>query len=293
MIDLHIHTNCSDGTDTVEELLKKANEIGLEYISITDHDTCKGYEKLKEIDVEKIFSGKIIPGIEIKCSYLKRTIEVLGYNINTEKMEEQIKKFYNGKSREDLQKKYFNLLHEKCMQMGLTLTPKEQIQWNPKNDWASLTIYTDLKKYPENQNKVPEDLWQDFSGFNRKYCANPNHILFIDKSEDYPSLSQTIEMIKNADGLAFLPHLFKYKWVEEPKEFINGIIDNYKIDGIECYYTDFSDEQTKYLLELCDKKNLYKSGGSDYHGLNKEKINLGIGYGNMKIDKEIIKQWMK
>lgn len=60
MIDLHIHTDNSDGTDTVEELLKKAQNLKLEYISITDHDTCKAYEKLKEIDISKIFYGKII-----------------------------------------------------------------------------------------------------------------------------------------------------------------------------------------------------------------------------------------
>lgn len=61
MIDLHVHTNNSDGTDTVEELLKKAEELKLKYISITDHDTCAGYNELKKLDVSKIFSGKIIP----------------------------------------------------------------------------------------------------------------------------------------------------------------------------------------------------------------------------------------
>ena len=74
MIDLHIHTNNSDGTDTVEELLKKAEALNLEYISITDHDNCNGYDKLKRINISNIFSGKIIPGIEIKCTYQKRTI---------------------------------------------------------------------------------------------------------------------------------------------------------------------------------------------------------------------------
>ena len=69
MIDLHIHTNNSDGTDTVEELLQKAQELKLEYISITDHDTCMAYKKLKKIDITKIFSGKIIPRIG-KESYI-------------------------------------------------------------------------------------------------------------------------------------------------------------------------------------------------------------------------------
>lgn len=57
MIDLHIHTNCSDGTDTVLELLEKAEEMNLACISITDHDNCNSYEQIKE----DIFHGKIIP----------------------------------------------------------------------------------------------------------------------------------------------------------------------------------------------------------------------------------------
>lgn len=292
MIDLHMHTTCSDGTDTVLELLKKAEKMNLEYIAITDHDNCNGYEQLKEIKLEEVFHGKLIPGIEIKCSYLKRNIEILGYKINTDKMNELMKDFYKDKSRESLQIKYLDMLYEKCLKMGLTLTPKKEIVWNPKNDWASLTIYNDFKKYEENQSKVPEDMWENFTTFSKKYCANPNHVLFIDKSEDYPSLAEAIDMVKQAGGLVFLPHLFIYKWVENKEEFINGIVDHYPIDGIECYYNCFTEEQTNYLIELCKQKKLYKSGGSDYHGLNKKNLELGIGYGELKVPKDIVEEWV-
>lgn len=79
-----------------------------------------------------------------------------------------MKEFYKDKSRESLQIKYFNLLYDKCLKMGVTLTPKEKIIWNPKNDWASFTIYSDMKKYESNQSKVPTDMWADFSGFTKK-----------------------------------------------------------------------------------------------------------------------------
>ncbi len=292
MIDLHIHTNNSDGTDTVEELLKKAETLNLEYISITDHDNCNGYEQLKKINISNFFSGKIIPGIEIKCTYQKRTIEVLGYKINTDVMNRWMQEFYKDKQRDTLQIKYFNLLYEKCKKMGLVLSDKDKIIWNPQNDWASFTIYSELKKHPENQNIMPEDMWAEFSGFNRKYCNNPEHILYIDKSEDYPTLQQTINAIKEAGGLVFMPHLFIYRWVENKKEFIETLVDNYEIDGLECFYTDFSEEQTQYLINLCNNRKLYKSGGSDYHGLNKEKISLAKGYGNLNIDKNIIQDWI-
>ena len=135
-------------------------------------------------------------------------------------------------------------------------------------------------------------MWEEFSGFNRKYCNNPDHILYIDKSEDYPTLEQTIQAIKECEGLVFMPHLFIYKWVENKEKFIEEIVDNYNIDGLECYYTDFTEAQTKYILNLCNKKRLYKSGGSDYHGKNKEKISLAKGYGNLNIDKKIIEDWV-
>ena len=86
MVDLHIHTTYSDGTCSVKEILKQAESLKLDYISITDHDKCLAYEELKNIDIKKYYSGKIIKGIEIKCFYKGSTREVLGYDYDYEKM---------------------------------------------------------------------------------------------------------------------------------------------------------------------------------------------------------------
>ena len=87
MIDMHIHTKYSDGTYSVKELLEKAEELSLECISITDHDNCKAYNEFENLKVEDYFSGKLVQGIELKCLYKGRLIEILGYNYNKEKME--------------------------------------------------------------------------------------------------------------------------------------------------------------------------------------------------------------
>ena len=94
MIDMHIHTNNSDGTDSVKELLEKAENLKLKYISITDHDTCRSYDELKNTDYINVFSGTIIKGIEMKVFYNGGTIEVLGYKINTEIMSQWLNDFY-------------------------------------------------------------------------------------------------------------------------------------------------------------------------------------------------------
>lgn len=89
MIDLHIHTIYSDGDKTVEEVLKMCEERKLEYISITDHDTCWQYED-EALKNNKIFSGKIIKGTELHAVFQNRSIEILAYNVDTNIINENI-----------------------------------------------------------------------------------------------------------------------------------------------------------------------------------------------------------
>lgn len=292
MIDLHIHTNYSDGADSIIEVLKKAEKNKLEYISITDHDNCNAYIELKNMNISDYYTGKIIPGIEIKCAYKGRLIDILGYNINVDKMKKWADNFYANKSRKIVQQKYFDLWYDKCLKMNLILSPKEQIEFDSNKDWASLQIYKDLKKHLENKDRVPEDLWQDFSFFSKKYCANPEHPLYIDKTKDSPTLQETIDAIKSADGLVFVPHLFIYKWADNIENLIDDILNNYDIDGIECYHSEFNEENIEYLKNICKERNYYMSGGSDYHGSNKRGIELAVGKGNLRISSDIIQDWV-
>lgn len=292
MIDLHMHTVYSDGADTLIEILKKAEKNKLDYISITDHDNCNVYMDLKNIDVKKYYSGKIIPGIEIKCSINGRLIEVLGYKIDVDKMKAWADDFYKDKTKEILQQKYFDMLYEKCLKMNLVMSQKLDIEFDGKINWASVQIYKDIKSHIENKEKVPEDFWESFNTFSKKYCGDKNHILYINKEADYPSVKEAIEAIKNAGGLVFLPHLFIYKWVDNIKEFINTLLKEYNIDGIECYHSEFNDENIEYLKNICKERNYFMSGGSDYHGINKPGIEMAIGKGNLKISSEIIQNWI-
>lgn len=106
----------------------------------------------------------------------------------------------------------------------------------------------------------------------------------------FPSLEKTIEMIHESGGLAFLAHTFAYS-SNISNDLIN-IINNYNLDGLECFYTTFTDEQTNYLINICKEKNMYISGGSDFHGLRKENHNLGTGRGNLQINENVVCNWI-
>lgn len=79
MIDLHLHTIYSDGSDEPEEILRKADRIGLRYISITDHDSLGAYENLDSRTLSRLYAGVLIPGCEFSVAHNKMPIEVLGY----------------------------------------------------------------------------------------------------------------------------------------------------------------------------------------------------------------------
>ena len=82
MIDLHIHTNFSDGSCEPEAILRRAEQLGLRYISITDHDSLGAYDKLAGKDLSMYYSGTVIPGCEFSVVHHKMPIEVLGYGID-------------------------------------------------------------------------------------------------------------------------------------------------------------------------------------------------------------------
>ena len=293
MIDLHTHTSYSDGADSLIELLKKAESMNLEYISITDHDNCKAYSELKNINIKDYFSGKIIPGIEIKCSYGRSLMEVLGYNVDPDKITAWADEYYKDKSKPILQAKYFDIMYNNCINYGLVMSDKKDVDFDPNVNWASVQIYKEIKKHPENEKLLPADLWAEFNVFSKKYCGNPKYPFYMDKTKDYPTLQDAIDVIKKSGGLVFIAHVFIYNWAEDKKKLLQNILDSYNIDGIECIHSDFTEEESQYLLELCKNKNYYFSGGSDYHGKNKVNIEMAIGKGNLNIHSDLVKNWIK
>lgn len=293
MIDIHIHTTHSDGTKTVEEVFKQAEKMGLDYISITDHENCKAYQEIEEKNLKQYYHGTLIPGVELKGVYKGKIIDILGYGIDVDKIQQWSDEFYKDKTHAQIQTKYLKKRYEVFEQMGCTLTPYEEIKWDPNHDWANIIIYDEVKSHPENQEKCPEDLWESFDNYKYNYCYREGNIFYIDKSEDFPTIEEVIKQIHNAGGLVFLAHIYVYNWAKDKKTLIDDLISHYDFDGIECYYSEFSEEQIQYVLEVCEKRGLYKSGGCDYHGDKKPGIELGVGRGNLNIPNEIVEEWYK
>ena len=286
MIDLHMHTKYSDGTDSLTEILQNCEKKGLSVISITDHNNCDAYFEMEKINISDYFSGKIIPGIELNTKAEGVPIEILGYNIDYRKINELAKKTYlSPDKRNELE---FERLVQKCKNWGIVLDA-DVIETFDKNDFASVAIHKSITNHEENKEKISEKSWESNIDFYREYMSNPNTPLYVEMDDMVPDLDTAIDLVKESGGLVFIPHIYEYR--DNTPKVLDYILKNGRLDGIECYYTTFTEEQHNYIFNLAKESGFYISGGSDYHGKRKPLVELGVGKGNLQIPEEIQTPW--
>lgn len=288
MIDLHIHTTYSDGTYSVKEILKEAQEKKLEVISITDHDNVKAYKEIGKIDVNNFYSGKIITGCEFKCILPEYNlpIEILGYEFEVSIVE----KFLDSHNNMEKQSKYLEHLKSVGKRIGLTFDENVKVNLE-RAEYASLIFEREINKYEKNKQILLENGINITTNFYRDAQSNKNSIFYIDEKNDYVQPDEIIDLIHKAGGKSFLAHPYIYR-VNNVLEMAQTLINNYNIDGLECYYSLFTQQQTNDLVELCKKNKLYRSGGTDFHGDNKPNIQLGNGIGNLNVRIENVQEWL-
>lgn len=286
MIDLHMHTLYSDGTNTCNEILQKAQNKNLNYISITDHNTCKVYEELKNPEIRKNFSGKIIRGVELNTKILGIPIEILGYNIDTDFMNANLSKLYISNQERNLieLKKIYQICIENNIEVG-----ENFIENYDSNMYASKYLHNIITKNEKNRKLIDNESWEDSNVFYRKYMSNPDTLFYVNTGDVIPSFEDASKIVKDAGGLVFIPHIYEYR--ENSKKILDYILNNYEIDGIECFYTTFTEEQKSGLVKLCKNRNLFMSGGSDYHGDFKPNVDMAVGFGNLKVEDNVIDNW--
>ncbi len=284
MIDLHIHTTYSDGSDSVIEILKKAEEKKLEVISLIDHNNCNSYFELQDLDVSKYYSGKIINGIELNTSVLDVPIEILIYGIDVEKYREYTKKVYMPVEKRNS----FELiqLKEGCKKMGIELPENFGEDYDPTG-YASTYIQEFLKTC--NNINIDKESVENPLIFYRKHISNPDSVFYIDPNETVPKFEDLIKDIRKLGGRVFLAHPYEYR--KNANKILNHVLENCDIDGLECYHSSFTADESKYLRSLCAKKGLSISGGSDYHGEYKPNVKMGVVNQNETIPKDILCSW--
>lgn len=293
-IDLHMHTKYSDGEYNVTEVLKECENAGLSVISITDHDAVGAYKEIEEKpEIRKKFSGRIIPGTELSFNKDGYLFDVLGYGIDYKKMQNLLDSRMDDKDKKEIQAILLEEWKQVCRNKGIKFDERIETTNGTKSE-AFNVLFTDISnfvKYPENAKFAEYISKENRAFFYKRYFSNPNSDFFVYESRFSPSLKEAIDMIHKCGGKAFLAHSFAYG-LEDTIGFINYAIEQ-GIDGIEQYYSTFTNVHENIIRELAERNSLYISGGTDFHGPNvKPGINIGVGKGNMNIPERIILPWI-
>lgn len=270
-IDLHIHTNASDGSMSPTEVVRYAASKGLAAIAITDHDTIEGVEQALS---EGIYSGiEVVPGIEISVEF-EIELHILGYYIDIDSNEllHTLKRLNDFRYQRNPQ--IINILND----MGFDITMEEVIA----KAQGSVVGRPHIAGVMVEKGYVGsiDEAFEKFLGRGRP--------AFVKKRRLTPL--EGIELIHKAGGLAVLAHPIYLERENIALEVLLKKFIEYGLDGIEAYYPEYTEATQQKYLSLAQKYRLFVTGGSDFHGDNKPEIELGRGHGNLQVPYCVLKK---
>lgn len=253
-IDLHIHTTCSDGQLSPEEVIKLALKKKLKAVSITDHDTFEAYNLAKPFADE--YGVELIPGVEVTTVFKEKESHILAYYFDTD-----TNYFADFLNRQKISRRQ--------RIKGILKTLQAQ-----KIDVAYEEVWAGADGGNLGRPHIAKVLIEKgyVSNFNEAFEMYLSNEKLGDIESNYPTSEEAIQMIKNVGGAAILAHPGRLYSMEEVDEFIE-----IGIDGIECIHPSHNHRKQVYYSELCDKHALLKTGGSDYHG------NIESGHSNVGV----------
>lgn len=249
--DLHMHSTASDGGYSPTDLLKKCADVGLEYVSLTDHDTVDGIKEA--IEVGKELGITVIPGIEFSTVYAGKSVHMLGYGIDYEN--EQLLQFLD--QQKEQRSKRLDVILEKLASVNIALKREDVLEFVDGGSIGRPHVAQALVKH-----NYVRDVKEAFD----RYLAEGKPCYVPKEKEMTPE--ETIEWIHRTGGIAIIAHPVYYK---NHDELIEYLVRDHLLDGIEVYHRDHDEEARahfeKLTIELEEKygRTLLKTGGSDFH----------------------------
>ena len=252
MIDLHTHTNCSDGTDSPRELVNKAIVQGLDVLGISDHDTTSGW---KEATESLRGSLKLVLGSEISCLTTDGiSVHMLGLLFDPEyaEMQQVLEETRDGRLPR------MRKMIEKMRAEGMDISMADVEQAMPAGATMGRPHLADAlvaKKIVKSRDEAFVDLLHNESRFYVSHAA--------------PTPAEAIALIRRAGGVSVIAHPFASHrgQILKAEDFSELVAAG--LNGIEVDHRDQNPEERAMLRSIAKELDLVVTGSSDYHGTGK------------------------
>ncbi len=253
-IDLHVHTNASDGKYPVEEVIKMAYDNGVRVMAITDHDTVAAIPRALEC-ARQYPDLTLIPGIEMSSHYPGDEVHILGYFVDYTDQSFLDKLAGMRDSRVGRAAAMVEKLNG--LGMDISMDRVKEIAGDANIGRPHIAHAIIEKGYVTDWNEIFD-----------KYLGIGG-LAYVDRVKISPK--ETVELLHAAKGIVSLAHPFL---ISDYKKVMPELLEA-KIDGMETFYKDFDETQRKEIADFCDAHGLIKTGGTDFHGIEREEVYVG------------------
>ena len=269
LIDLHSHTNESDGSLAPGQLIEDAVRAGVTVLAITDHDTLAGYDLA--LEAARAAGLDLVCGIELSTKLRGRSTHLLGY-FPAEAAPEEFRGWVRlqQRSRKDRNIRLVARLRELGFDITLEEAEARGRGMTGRPHFAALMLE---KGYVANYRQAFDDYLDESAK------------AYVYRHE--PTFAEGVAVVRRAGGIASLAHPTRVHGdVEEmmPELCAAGL------SAIEAYHSDHTPAETAYFVDLARRYDLLVTGGSDFHGeAIKPGVKLGSGYqGNLSVPPEVV-----
>ena len=269
--DLHTHSTASDGTVSPQELVEKAQQIGLGAVALTDHNTLTGLPEF--VQAARGTTVRAVPGIEISTEYEGHEVHIVGLFLTPQaglELEEHLKIFEQEKEENNRQ------LVEALNRAGYRIS-WERLRQRVMGRMNRAHIAAALTEAGYSQS--PEEAFRTILRPDGDFYHPPH----------CPQSLQVLEMLRDLKICPVLAHPFLSLHAQQLTEFLpkaktRGLM------GMEIFYSTYDRRTTEAAQAMAEHYGLLPSGGSDFHGAIKPDIQLGVGRGNLQIPMQWLEQ---
>ena len=264
-VDLHVHSNASDGTFSPSQVVELAKNAGLDAFALTDHDTTAGVpealEKGRDLNIE------VIPGIEVSSSFDGTEIHILGLFVNSDDpvLAAMLEKMRISRDRRN-EKMLENLAAD-----GISFTKEELCGDNPDTIITRAHIAHAL--VAKGICSGMDQAFKKYLQYGGRYCPQKEHL----------SPEEVVKTLISNGAFVALAHPFQYKFGDKKTEELIAHMVDLGMKGLEVYHSSNNKLESMKLQEMAVRHHLLPTGGSDFHGGNKPDISIGTGRGGLRV----------
>lgn len=271
-IDLHTHSNVSDGTDSPTQLVHAAIRAGLDVIALTDHDSFAGIAEAQEAGRR---SGlKVLNGLEMSTKFQGKSVHLLGYGCDPRNadLKAELARIRAGRTER------LPRMVEKLQEHGIDITIDEVYAHAGDASAVGRPHVADIlvKKgvVPDRTAAFHSWIGEGQPGYAERYACQ---------------LEEAIDLIHGARGVAVIAH----PWARESRavlsaEVLSRLVVEHQLDGIEVEHQDHDADTRELLFSMGARLGLVRTGSSDYHGTGKVDHDLGCNTTRVQAYNELV-----